>query len=268
MSVDWLGFGFVALSLGCLQIVLDRGQDDDWFGSTLITTLAVTSAVAFVLLIYWELRHPRPMVEVRLLRRPEFAVTFFLMLMLGFMIFGSTFLIPAYAQQLMGYRAVDAGMVLTPGGLATIALLPLVGRLINKVDTRLLIAIGLALGGVSLLWMTDFYLGVSFGHMMWMRILQMASMAFLFVPINTLAFPLWEILSEMPPNHSRSPACMPSLPTTMIAASVSPATASTASTGSPSGAWVVTSTPRFAASAVARASAGSEPSPDPAVDTT
>ena len=65
-SVDWLGFGFVALSLGCLEIVLDRGQDDDWFGSTLITTLAVTSAVAFVLLIYRELRRPRPMVELRL----------------------------------------------------------------------------------------------------------------------------------------------------------------------------------------------------------
>jgi DHA2 family multidrug resistance protein len=202
LSVDWLGFGFVALSLGCLQIVLDRGQDDDWFGSPLITALAAISAVAFVLLIYWELRHPRPMVEVRLLRRPEFAVTFFLMLMLGFMIFGSTFLIPAYAQQLMGYRAVDAGMVLTPGGLATIALLPFVGRLINKVDTRLLIAIGLALGGVSLLWMTDFYLGVSFGHMMWMRILQMASMAFLFVPINTLAF------REIPPEQTNNASAL------------------------------------------------------------
>jgi DHA2 family multidrug resistance protein len=188
LSVDWLGLGFVALSLGSLQIVLDRGQDDDWFSSTLITTLIVISALAFVLLIYWELRHPQPMVEVRLLRSADFAVTFFLMLMLGFMVFGSTFLLPAYAQQLMGYRAVDAGLVLTPGGIATIVLLPFVGRLINKVDTRLLIAVGLVLGGVSLLWMTDFYLSVSFGHMMWLRTVQMAALAFLFVPINTLAF--------------------------------------------------------------------------------
>ena len=202
VSVDWLGFGFVALSLGTLQIVLDRGQDDDWFGSTLITVLAVTSAVAFVLLIYWELRHPRPMVEVRLLRRPDFAVTFFLMLMFGFVVFGSTFLIPAYAQQLMGYRAVDAGLVLTPGGLATIALLPLVGQLINKVDTRLLIAVGLALGGVSLLWMTDFYLDVSFAHMMWLRVLQMAGLAFLFVPINTLAF------RDIPPEKTNNASAL------------------------------------------------------------
>ena len=202
VPVDWLGFGFVALSLGSLQIVLDRGQDDDWFGSPTITALTVTSAIAFVLLIWRELSHPRPMVELRLLGQADFAVTFFLMLMLGFMIFGSTYLLPAYAQQLMGYRAVDAGLVLTPGGLATIALLPFVGRLINKVDTRLLIAVGLALGGVSLLWMTDLYLDVSFGHMMWLRTLQMAAMAFLFVPINTLAF------RDIPPQKTNNASAL------------------------------------------------------------
>jgi DHA2 family multidrug resistance protein len=142
------------------------------------------------------------MVDLRLMRNPDFAVTFLLMLMLGFMLFGSTFLIPAYAQQLMGYRAVDAGLVLTPGGLATIALLPFVGRLINKVDTRLLIAVGLAIGGVSLLWMTDFYLDVSFGHMMWLRALQMAALAFLFVPINTLAF------RDIPPEKTNNASAL------------------------------------------------------------
>jgi DHA2 family multidrug resistance protein len=202
VSVDWLGFGFVALSLGCLQIVLDRGQDDDWFGSTLITTLMVTSAVAFVLLIYWELRHPRPMVELRLLGSPDFAVAFVLMLMFGIVVFGSTYLLPAYTQQLMGYRAVDAGLVLTPGGLATIALLPFVGQLINKVDTRLLVAVGWALSGVSLLWMTDFYLDVSFVHIMWLRVLQMAALAFLFVPINTLAF------RDIPPEKTNNASAL------------------------------------------------------------
>jgi MFS transporter, DHA2 family, multidrug resistance protein len=188
VSVDWLGFGFIALSLGCLQIVLDRGQDADWFGSTLITVLVVVSAVAFVLLIWRELHHSHPMVELRLLGQADFAVTFFLMLMLGFMIFGSTFLIPAYTQGLMGYRAVDAGLVLTPGGVVTIMLLPLIGRMINKVDTRLLVAVGLFIGGLSLLWMTDLYLGVSFEHLVLLRMLQAVSFAFLFVPINTLAF--------------------------------------------------------------------------------
>jgi MFS transporter, DHA2 family, multidrug resistance protein len=188
LSVDWMGFAFVGLSLGCLQIVLDRGQDADWFGSGLITALTITSAIAFLLLIWRELHHPDPMVDLRLMRRPEFVVTFVLMLMLGFMLFGSTYLIPAYAQSLMGYRAVDAGMVLTPGGLATIALLPLVGRLVNKVDLRILIGVGLLVGGASLLLMTNLYLGVSFGTLMWLRILQATALPFLFVPINALAF--------------------------------------------------------------------------------
>jgi MFS transporter, DHA2 family, multidrug resistance protein len=188
LSVDWLGFGFVALSLGCLQVVLDRGQDADWFGSPLILALAITSAVAFVLLIWRELHHDQPMVDLRLFRSADFAVTFCLMLMLGFMLLGSTFLIPAYTQQLMGYRAVDAGLVLTPGGFATIALLPFVGRSVNKVDLRVLTAVGLLIGGVSLLLMTNVYLGVSFRTLVWLRVLQSAALPFLFVPINALAF--------------------------------------------------------------------------------
>src|SRR5262249_13609324 len=155
-------------------------------GSTAITTLVVISSVAFVLLIWRELSHDKPMVELRLLGHADFAVTFVLMLMLGFMIFGSTFLIPALTQGLMGYRAVDAGMVLTPGGAVTILALPFIGRMINKVDTRLLVAFGLVVGGTSLLWMTNIYLGVSFRELVLMRMLQGLSFGFLFVPINTL----------------------------------------------------------------------------------
>jgi DHA2 family multidrug resistance protein len=202
LSVDWLGFGFVGLSLGCLQVVLDRGQDDDWFGSPLITTLAVVSALGFVLLVWRELRHPHPMVDLRLMKRPGFAVTFVLMLMLGFMLFGSTFLIPAYAQSLMGYRAVDAGMALTPGGVATILLLPFVGRMVNKVDLRVLAAIGLTIGGLSLLAMTDLYLGVSFSHLVVLRVMQALALPFLFVPINAMAF------RDIPPDKTNNASAL------------------------------------------------------------
>jgi DHA2 family multidrug resistance protein len=187
-SVDWWGFGFVALSLGCLQIVLDRGQQDDWFDSGFIGSMAVVSVVAFALLIWRELHHEHPMVDLRLMRDPDFAVSFVLMLMLGFMLLGSTFLIPAYVQSLMGYRAVDAGMVLTPGGLATIALLPLVGRSMTKVDLRILVGIGLVIGGSALLWMTHFYLGISYKLIMLARMAQAAGLPFLFIPINAMAF--------------------------------------------------------------------------------
>jgi MFS transporter, DHA2 family, multidrug resistance protein len=186
--MDWTGFGFIALSLGCMQIVLDRGQEDDWLGSGFITALILVSAAAFALLIWWELRQSEPMVDLRLLRNTDFATTFALMLMFGFMLLGSTYLIPAYAQSLMGYRAVDAGMVLTPGGVVSIALLPLVGRLMNKVDVRLLVAVGLSIGGLSLLWMTNFYLGISFERLMLARVVQAVSLAFLFVPLNAMAF--------------------------------------------------------------------------------
>jgi DHA2 family multidrug resistance protein len=201
-SVDWFGFGFIALSLGCLQVVLDRGQDDDWFGSGFITALALVSAAAFTLLIWWELRHPEPMVDLRLMGSLDFSVTFFLMLMLGFMLLGSTYLLPAYAQSLMGYRAMDAGMILTPGGIATILLMPMVGRMINKVDVRLLVGIGLVLGGVSLLWMTKFYLDIPYERMMLARVVQAASLAFLFVPINAIAF------RGIPPNKTNNASAL------------------------------------------------------------
>jgi len=201
--VDWFGFGFVALSLGCLQVVMDRGQEDDWFGSPFITTLILVSAAAFALLIWWELRHPEPMVDLHLMARADFGITFVLMLMLGFMLLGSTYLLPAYAQGLMGYRAVDAGMILTPGGIATILLMPLVGRMINKVDVRLLVGIGLVLGGVSLLWMADtFYLDIPFQHLALARIVQAASLAFLFVPINAIAF------RGIPPNKTNNASAL------------------------------------------------------------
>lgn len=201
-QVDWLGFGFVGLSLGCLQVVMDRGQEDDWFGSPFITALILVSAAAFALLIWWELRHPEPMVDLRLMARGDFGITFVLMLMLGFMLLGSTYLLPAYAQGLMGYRAVDAGMILTPGGIATIFLMPFVGRMIGKVDVRLLVGIGLVLGGASLLWMTSFYLEISFQRLALARIVQAASLAFLFVPINAIAF------RGIPPNKTNNASAL------------------------------------------------------------
>ena len=200
--VDWLGFGFVALSLGCLQIVLDRGQEDDWLGSGFITALILISAAAFALLIWWELRHPEPMVDLRLMASRDFSVTFFLMGMLGFMLLGSTYLLPAYTQNLMGYRAVDAGMVLTPGGIAVIFLMPAVGILINKVDVRAMVAFGLMTSGLALLWMTNFYLGISFGYLVLARVAQAVGLAFLFVPLNAIAF------RGIPPNKTNNASAL------------------------------------------------------------
>jgi DHA2 family multidrug resistance protein len=187
-AVDWGGFGFIALSLGCLQIVLDRGQEDDWFASTTITALTVISALAFILLIWWELPQRNPMVDLHLFKRRDFSVGFCLMFMLGFMILGSTYLLPAFVQSLMGYRATEAGEMLAPGGLMLIILFPLIGRILNKADLRLLTAIGIVSCAAALWWMTNFYLQVSFDTFVLARMMQAFGLAFLFLPINALGF--------------------------------------------------------------------------------
>ncbi|HXS20685.1 MAG TPA: DHA2 family efflux MFS transporter permease subunit [Steroidobacteraceae bacterium] len=186
--VDWPGFWFVAAALGCLQVALDRGQEYDWFSSGMITTLCVVSVISFVLLIWWELPHRNPMVNLRLLERRDFAVGCFLMFMFGFMILGTTYLLPTFAQYIMGYDATRAGEVLMPGGLLLIVLFPLVGRILNRVDLRLLTGAGILLAGAALWWMTNFYEGASFGVLALGRIYQYCGVALLFLPINALGF--------------------------------------------------------------------------------
>lgn len=186
--VDWPGFWFVAGSLGCLQVALDRGQEYDWFSSGIITTLCLVSGIAFVLLIWWEIAHPHPMVNIRLFKRRDFAVGFSLMFMFGFMILGTTYLLPAFAQYVMGYRATEAGEILMPGGLLLVAVFPLIGRIVDRVDLRVLIGAGIVLSSLAILWMTNFYQDVSIGTLALGRIYQYCGVAFLFLPINALGF--------------------------------------------------------------------------------
>lgn len=185
---DWAGLALIALFLGCLQVVMDRGQEDDWFASTMIAALSLISGSALILLIWWEVPHENPMVDLTLLKRRDFGIAFVLMLFFGFMILGTTYLLPAYAQNLMGYRATEAGEILAPGGLLLVSLFPLVGQIINKVDLRLLLGFGILVSGLSIWWMTNFYLEISMGRIEQARVMQAVGLASLFLPINSLAF--------------------------------------------------------------------------------
>jgi MFS transporter, DHA2 family, multidrug resistance protein len=185
---DWIGLGLIALCLGCLQIIMDRGQEDDWFASGLITALTIASATAFIFLIWWEVPHENPMVDLKLLKRRDFGIAFLLMLCFGFMILGTTYLLPAYAQNLMGYRATEAGEIIAPGGLLLVSLFPLAGRIVNKVDLRVMIGFGILVCGLAVWWMTNFYLQASFSVLVLGRAMQAVGLAFLFLPINALAF--------------------------------------------------------------------------------
>ncbi len=188
VPVDFLGLALVAIGLASLQVVLDKGQIDDWFGSSFITSLSIISAISLLCFVFWEWRNPEPILKITLLKNRSFAVACTLMLFLGVMLFGSTVLIPQYLQVLMRYTAERSGMAMSAGGLMTLCLLPLVGRLVAKVDARILIGIGFGISGLALYHMTGIYLGIDFTQASLLRVYQAAGIAFLFVPIQTISY--------------------------------------------------------------------------------
>lgn len=187
-KIDYIGLGFVALGLGALQIVLDKGQRDDWFESHFIVVLSLIAAAALTFVIFWEWRHKDPIIDLHLFRDRTFGISNFLMFMLGFALLGSTLLLPLFMQTLLGYTAERAGLALMPGGFTIIILLPLVGFLLSRYSPRWLLIFGLVVLSGSLFHMTGFDLEMDFHSAAVARMFQAAGMAFLFVPINTAAY--------------------------------------------------------------------------------
>jgi DHA2 family multidrug resistance protein len=186
--IDYIGLGMVALGLGCLQIVLDKGQRDDWFESRFVLTLSIIAVSALLFVIFWEWRQKDPIIDLHLFKERTFATANLLMFMLGFALLGSTLLLPLYLQTLMGYTAQLAGMALSPGGFAIMVLMPLVGWLLSRYDARYLLIFGLSVLSFSLFHMTRFDLDMDFRTAVLARVLQAVGLAFLFVPINTAAY--------------------------------------------------------------------------------
>src|SRR5579862_407093 len=186
--IDYIGLGLVAVGLGTLQVVLDKGQRDDWFESHFILILATISALALLFAIYWEWTHDDPVVDLHLFRDRTFGISNLLMFMLGFALLGSTLLLPLFMQTLLGYTAARSGFALMPGGFTIMLLLPLVGFLLSRYSPRWMLMFGLSMLSFSLFHMTSFDLQIDFGTVAMARVLQAAGMAFLFVPNNTSAY--------------------------------------------------------------------------------
>jgi DHA2 family multidrug resistance protein len=186
--IDYIGLGFVALGLGTLQVVLDKGQREDWFESKFILILSVIAALSLIFVIYWEWKQKDPIIDLHLFSDRTFGISNLLMFMLGFALLGSTLLLPLFSQTLLGYTAQQAGMALMPGGFAIILLLPLVGFLLSRYTPRWLLMFGLIVLSYSLFHMTKFNLQIDFRTVAEARVLQAVGMAFLFVPINTAAY--------------------------------------------------------------------------------
>jgi DHA2 family multidrug resistance protein len=188
VRIDYMGLGLISLGLGCLQVFLDKGQTEDWFASRLIIATGTLAFVSLAVLIVWELFHDSPIVNLRLMKDRNFSMGMLTMFVLGFVLYGSLLLLPVLLQQLLGYTATLAGMALSPGGLLTLAMMPIAGSLVGRVQARYLIMLGLGIVAYSMFYMAGFNLQIDFGIAVIARAIQAAGLAFLFVPINAAAF--------------------------------------------------------------------------------
>ncbi len=186
--IDYIGIGLISLGLGSMQIILDKGQREDWFSSRFIVVFFLLMLVGIIAGILWELREKEPVVDLRMLKDRNFAIATVAMFFLGFVLYASTVLIPQFLQQLLGYTAQLAGMALSPGGAVIMCMMPVVGILVSKVDTRILITFGCIVSASALFVMAGWDLGLDYGHAVRARMLQSFGLAFLFIPINVAAF--------------------------------------------------------------------------------
>jgi len=186
---DYIGFGLLAVGVGALQVALDKGQEDDWFGSRFITTLIILAVLGLVSLVIWEWRHKEPIVDVRLFKEFNFASCNLMMFVLGAVLFSSTVLLPQFLQTLMGYTAQKAGTVISMAAVLLVFLLPFVGRLAGHFQARHLLAFGwIALAVAMYFSCKHIDLLISFRSAAWMRIWQYLPVGFLFVPLTMAAY--------------------------------------------------------------------------------
>jgi MFS transporter, DHA2 family, multidrug resistance protein len=180
---DLVGFLLVATFLGALEVVLDRGQEDDWFASNFIITFAVICALAFVLMIPWEIRHRSPAVDVRMLATRQFGASFLVMLATGAILLATTQFLPQLVQQDFGYTATWAGLVLSPGGIVTMMMMFLVGRLSTNVQPKYLIVAGAIFTALSMYELTSTYGDLGFWFFARTRMLLGVGLPLIFLPI-------------------------------------------------------------------------------------
>ncbi len=188
VGIDYWGLGLLIVSIGALQIMLDKGQEDDWFGSSFITTLFFTAIIGLALFIWRQLSIDHPVLDLRLFARRNVGMTQLVMFMVGVALYSSTVLIPQFLQEIMGYSARQAGMAVSSGGLVLMILFPVAGAFAPKFDARKLVATGFVLTTFGLWRMTSITPNVSFGQAVSWRVFIALGLPFLFIPINTLCY--------------------------------------------------------------------------------
>jgi MFS transporter, DHA2 family, multidrug resistance protein len=185
-GIDYWGIGYLALGIGALQIMLDKGQEEDWFGSHFILTLFILCVVGLVAFVIRELTTEHPVVQLKIFKNRTYSTGVFLMTVLGFVLYGSTVLLPLWLQTLMGYPALKAGMAMLPRGLGSFLFMPIVGILMGKIEARKLLAAGLIIASYSIYQLSKLNLNAGYWDIFWPQLLQGTSMGLLFVPLTTI----------------------------------------------------------------------------------
>jgi MFS transporter, DHA2 family, multidrug resistance protein len=188
LKIDYLGILLIAVGFACLEVVLDRGQREDWFESNFIVSFFIVAIFALLTAVIWELRQPDPVVEIRLLKERNFALANSFYFLFGFVLFGSTVLIPQMLQSLYGYTATSAGLVLGPGALVIVVMAPFVARMVRHIPVAWMIGFGFTVLGCAMWYFASFNLATNYGHEAWARVVQGFGIAFLFVPTSQLAY--------------------------------------------------------------------------------
>ena len=186
-TVDYWGIGMLAVGIGALQIVLDKGQEADWFSSPAILILAIVSAVTIVALIIHELTTDNPVVDLRIFKERSYAVGVFMMTVVGFVLYGSMVLLPIMLQTVLGYPPMQAGIAMAPRGIGSFFMMPLTGLMTGRFDARKLLTCGLLVAGSTLLWLSHLNLQAGYWDIFWPQLLQGVGMSLLFVPLTTVA---------------------------------------------------------------------------------
>ena len=185
-GIDYWGIGLLTVGMGSLQIMLDKGQEEDWFGSHFIFILLVLSIIGLGGLIIRELKAKHPVIDLTVFRYRSYAVGTFLMTIVGFVLYGSTVLLPLLMQELLGFTATHAGVTNLPRGLASFMFMPVVGILTGKVDSRKLLAVGLTATAIAMFLVSTFSLDVGFWNFWWPLMIQGAGLGLIFVPLTTV----------------------------------------------------------------------------------
>ncbi len=188
-DIDWLGIGLLAVTVGALQYVLEKGQDDDWFNSSAIIILAIAAFFGFYFFLWRELSFRNPIVELRVLKNSNLRVGTILSFIMGFGLYGSTFIIPLYVQSILGWTAQQAGMLMVPAALTTAVMMPVIGNLLQKgVPQQYLVAGGMILFSVFTLW--GYFIltpDTASENFFWMLIIRGIGMGMLFIPVTALS---------------------------------------------------------------------------------